>query len=206
MKTLCLSIAKKLAPGIICVMLILAGCSKDTPVNQENNLSTNESFIKNELSLTTDEEESLMFMVEEEKLAMDVYSVMLDLYGLQIFDHIIKSELRHVEAVSRLIEKYNLVNPVTGNPPGEFENEELQQLYSELIALGTISKTEALNVGVIIESTDIVDIQYYLDNVVEQANIEQVYSNLLAGSYNHLSAFEHELENYITDVPIGKQE
>ena len=43
--------------------------------------------------LSTAEIETLLFNIEEEKLAGDVYEVLSDLYDLQIFDRIAASEL-----------------------------------------------------------------------------------------------------------------
>ena len=122
-----------------------------------------DTYYKSSIELTEAEIESLLFMVEEEKLAMDVYVVMDQIYGLKVFELIKASEFNHVCAISRLIEKYELTNPIDGNLPGEFENEELQVLYNDLIALGSISRLKAIEVGILIEETDIEDIQTYLD-------------------------------------------
>ena len=78
-------------------------------------------------------------------------------------------------------------------PEGEFQNAELQELYNDLITLGSTSKYKAIGVGVMIEERDLQDIQYYLDNVVVREDIFQVYTNLLDGSANHLESFLSEL-------------
>ena len=181
---------------IICVlasMIMLTGCSKDPLTNSENNPFLDESTTKVGLSLTDAEIASLNYMVEEEKLALDVYTYWYEMYGLKIFDRISQSEVKHVSAVSKLFVKYSLDNPIDGNPAGYFENEDLQLLYNDLIEMGMQSKFYALNTGVIIENTDIIDIQTYLDEVVESKDLEQVYLNLLSGSYKHLAAFNEEL-------------
>ncbi len=46
--------------------------------------------------------------------------------------------------------------------------------------------------GVIIEETDIEDLEKALDLTVHR-DIKRVYTNLMAGSYNHLAAFESKL-------------
>jgi hypothetical protein len=135
-----------------------------------------------------------MYMVEEEKMAMDVYAKMFDLYGLIIFDNINQSEARHVAAVSRLIDKYELDNPIIGNPPGVFVNEELQKTYDDLIEKGSVSKLQAKYVGVTIEEQDIIDINNYLEEVVQSEDLEKVYSNLLSGSNSHLESFLAEID------------
>lgn len=170
-------------------MLVLSGCTKDPITSPDSCQFLDNSTLKSSNGLTSDEKASLMFMVEEEKLAHDVYTKMYEFYGLVIFDKIIQSESDHVAAVSFLIEKHELVNPITGNPPGVFQNEELQQLYIDLVALGSISTMDAIEAGVTIEEKDLQDIQYYLVSIVESKDLEQVYSNLMEGSKNHLEAY-----------------
>lgn len=179
--------------GMVSIMLILVGCTKNPEIKPA--LPLNLSAALPDEKITEEEKASLKYMVEEEKLAMDVYDEMFKLYGLKIFDNINQSEIRHVEAISNLIEKYGLENPIDDNLPGEFENEEIQQLYGDLIELGKSSKLQAINVGLIIEKKDIKDIQTYLDLIDEQKDIELVYENLLNGSINHLEAFLKEVDN-----------
>lgn len=138
------------------------------------------------------EKEGLIYMLEEEKLAHDVYVTLYEQWGVSIFQNIANSEQRHESQVESLIDKYSLENPVGDNPVGVFVNPELQQLYDDLIAQGSQSLTEALKVGVIIEETDIVDLQTYI-NQTDNADIQQVYERLLSGSENHLSAFTSNL-------------
>ena len=62
--------------------------------------------------LTEDEENALLFMCEEEKLARDVYSVLAEKWlELAIFTNIAVSEQIHMDAVLQLMEKYNLTDP-----------------------------------------------------------------------------------------------
>jgi hypothetical protein len=61
------------------------------------------------------------------------------------------------------------------------------------VAQGSASLVEALKVGATIEDLDIVDLRDRLEET-ENANIIQVYSNLMAGSENHLRAFVSNLE------------
>ena len=193
MKTSVFSQVQFIILVVICGLVLLTGCTQDPELNAEVMLTEEKSAVSSVENLSEDEISSLMYMVEEEKLAMDVYAEMLQLYGLVIFEKINQSELRHVEAVSNLIEKYGLENPIVDKLPGEFVNEELQLLYDDLITLGSVSKLQAINVGITIENKDIVDIQGYFDAVIESKNLEIVYTHLLNGSENHLAAFEQEL-------------
>ncbi|MDX2430296.1 MAG: DUF2202 domain-containing protein, partial [Bacteroides sp.] len=75
------------------------------------------------------------------------------------------------------------------NPPGVFQNEELQALYDELIEQGSESQEEALRVGALIEEVDIIDIQKELDEHATKEEVIRVYTNLIKASGNHLRAF-----------------
>ena len=86
-------------------------------------------------------------------------------------------------------------DPAADNGIGEFTNPDLQQLYDDLIQQGSISRAEALKVGVIIEKTDIDDLNEAIATA-EHNDIKTVYRNLLQGSLNHLDAFESSLVKY----------
>ena len=137
--------------------------------------------------LSSEEEAGLLFMREEEKLARDVYNVLYGEWGLQVFANISEGEQRHTDAVLYLLGKYDLDDPAMA--PGEFWDDYLQDLYDYLIIKGLTSITDAIEVGVIIEETDIIDIQHLLDQTNNE-DIIQVYNNLLEGSYSHLEAFQ----------------
>jgi hypothetical protein len=141
--------------------------------------------------LTEAEEEGLMYMREEEKLAGDVYDAMYDQWGLQIFDNISDAEVMHTDSVKTLLDRYGLDDPAAGLAPGEFTNPELQALYDELVATGSQSLTDALLVGALIEDVDIFDLQN-LES--DNPDIDLVYSNLERGSRNHMRAFVGQLE------------
>jgi len=142
--------------------------------------------------LTEAEIAGLIFMREEEKLAHDVYLAMYDLWGMAIFQNIASSEETHTIAVKQLLDTYNLPDPADTSPVGVFENENLQNLYDELIITGSLSLSDALKVGAAIEEIDILDLQEAL-TVVETDAIRRVYENLLKGSENHLRAFTSSL-------------
>ena len=146
---------------------------------------------KKSVTLTQKEIDGILFMREEEKLAHDVYVQFYDLYGNKIFLNISQSEQRHTEAVLRLINFYGLEDNAKAGI-GEFKNEELQELYDLLMSMGT-NLISALEVGVIIEETDIEDITALMEQT-EVKNILQVYGNLLNGSQNHLKSFESVLD------------
>ena len=153
--------------------------------------------------LSEDEINGLLYMVEEEKLARDVYLTLYNETGLVVFSNIAQSEQTHMDMVLSLIEKYNLTAPDTLNQVGVFQNEELQALYDQLVQMGSQSTEDALKVGALIEETDIKDLEDWIAKT-DNEDIKTVYSNLMKGSENHLRAFVGQLErlgvNYTAQV------
>jgi hypothetical protein len=137
--------------------------------------------------LSADESAALLYMREEEKLAHDVYVTMYAQWSLPIFQNISQSEQTHTEAVKALLNRYGLDDPAASQT-GIFTDPVLQSLYNDLIARGSQSLVDALKVGAAIEEIDILDLQSYLAQT-DNADIQQVFNNLMNGSYNHLRAF-----------------
>lgn len=142
---------------------------------------------------SADEIAGLVYMREEEKLARDVNLALYEIWGLPVFQNIAGSEQAHMDSVLMLLEQYGASDPAAGKGQGEFDNPVFQSLYEDLIAQGSQSQIEALLVGAAIEDLDIFDLQERLDDT-DNEYIIQVYSNLLAGSENHLRAFVSNLE------------
>ena len=144
---------------------------------------------------------SIWHMRQEEKLARDVYLTLYEEWEVPIFANISESEQRHMDAIKRLIDIYNLEDPVDGLPVGEYADQVFIDLYDELTELGAQSIIDAFGVGVRIEELDIADLNETLAETTTK-NVKRVYENLLAGSENHLAAFEYNLENYDPDSPV----
>lgn len=140
-----------------------------------------------------DDISTLLFMLEEEKMAGDLYEAFGDLYGARIFDNIAASEDNHFNALLAQADQMGLfIDSFVFAEAGVFQNDELQALYDSLLAQGSQSLTDAFEVGVLIELTDIDDISAAMAGV-EGTALEDVYQNLLDGSLNHLAAFEGQL-------------
>lgn len=141
--------------------------------------------------LTHAEFDGLLFMIEEEKLAGDVYSALDEKWDMRVFENIGRAELTHQAAIKRLLDRYSLPDPRMKE--GEFANETLQDLYNDLVAQGSVSVSDALMVGAAIEEIDILDLEEYMAQT-DKEDILLVYANLLRGSENHLRAFVNNLE------------
>ena len=148
------------------------------------------------------EREAISYMLEEEKVARDVYVALGETWTTPIFTNIANAEQVHMDRVRELVERYELPVPSTMETPGEFENGELQDLYNTLTVRGRESYEAALRVGVTIEETDLADLRTSLEEV-DNADIRAVFDRLVAGSENHLAAFSRQLDTGSASADVG---
>lgn len=191
---------------LIVTSFFVFACQSENPVSQvdEFNSSNSSSIISEKVQapgeLSEQERDGLIYMRLEEKLARDVYITFGDLYSYTAFLNIQTSEQNHMDAMKRLIDKYNIEDPVTTDSVGVFSNPDFQQLYDQYITQGSVSLYDALLAGKAIEELDIADLENQL-TFVDNQDIIRVYQNLLTGSQNHLAAFIKCLNSQIT---VGK--
>ena len=174
--------------------LAFTGCSKSPVVDEQLfEKSATLSSITDFPTLISGEDAGIIQMREEEKLARDVYNYLAVQWGMPVFSNIASSEQTHMDSIVTLIDQYGLTDPAS-DQSGVFTNQSLQDLYSSLIAQGSISIEEAFKVGAAIEEIDILDLQNRL-LLTAHPDIQLVFENLLNGSYNHLNAFATNLFN-----------
>lgn len=175
---------------LIFSLLSLLQCGR----NENENATIDSQNRKTGINLpqiTNNEKNNLVYMYEEEKLARDTYTYLYQKWQILEFNSIQKSEQSHMNAVENILIKYNISYPKLDI--GQFQNQELQNLYNLLISKGNISNIEALKVGATIEDVDIYDLQNQ-SSVTTNTLILKVYSNLMCGSRNHLRAFSKALK------------
>jgi len=176
---------------VITILTVLAGMTVSNLAGTKQRASR---LLPAAVQLTEAEEQHILYMREEEKLARDVYLTLYELWGAEIFANISESEQRHMDAVKNLITRYGLVDPVVDDAVGVFTNPYFAGLYDELVMAGESSPEEALKVGVHIEELDIADLELALQEISMRA-VRRVFQNLRDGSYNHLSAFQRNIES-----------
>ena len=155
-------------------------------------LSGGLSSCQPEQQLSTEDRDALVFMYEEEKLARDVYTTLSGLWSIQQLNMIQGSEQNHMDAIGDLMTTYDV--PFETLEIGVFENADLQSLYDDLVAEGSVSELAAVTVGATIEDLDIVDLQEYTMNTSSE-ELAAVYEQLTCGSRNHLRAFVMGIES-----------
>lgn len=140
-------------------------------------------------SLTQTDVSKLLYMIEEEKMARDVYDALYEQTGLNIFDKISDSEQTHYSTLLKTASKLGVDTGSLSTQAGVFTDVTVQSLYDQLILQGSQSTSNAIGVGILIEETDISDLQTSIDETTV-SSLDQVYSNLLNASLNHLWAFD----------------
>ncbi|MDC0357792.1 DUF2202 domain-containing protein [Oligoflexia bacterium] len=144
-------------------------------------------------TLSGSEVNAVLFMVEEEKLAGDVYEVLHGLWNAQVFSNISTSERRHEAALRAVLaSKVPELESYGTGLPGTFVNPDLQNLYNNLVIQGGTDLLAAYEVGALVEEVDIADLKSYIAET-SAADLTCVYQNLLRGSENHLRAFVKQL-------------
>lgn len=155
------------------------------------------------------EKTALLKMVEEEKLARDVYIALAEKWDINPFINIAKAEQVHMLQVQALLEKYKI--DYVAQEESKFSSHDVQELYNQLVQQGSTSQIEAFKVGMLIEEMDIADINSEIVKV-DNEDIKQIFVNLRQGSENHLMAFNRQLlinnekyqPKYLTQVDIEK--
>lgn len=189
--------------ALVIAPLFLVGCTPSTfsttmpPVETKvssapiSSASPSVPTVDEGLSSDAATAEQLSYLIEEEKLAHDVYLAMFELWGAKTFGNILNSEASHQDQVLTVMANYGVEDP-RDSQRGVFVNPELQELYNDLVAKGSISLIDAFEVGVAIEELDIADLTEML-STAKDADVIAMMELLRRGSENHLRAFNSKL-------------
>ncbi|EDM23598.1 DUF2202 domain-containing protein [Caminibacter mediatlanticus TB-2] len=140
-------------------------------------------------TISLQEHKDLVDILEEEKLARDVYLTLGKKWNIPVLLGVAKrSETFHMRMVKELLKRYKLENPIKSEKIGYFTLPKYQKLYKELVKKGSKSKIDALKVGALIEDLDLYDI-HEAKNRTDNKDIKFIYSNLIRGSEHHMVKF-----------------
>lgn len=185
----------------ILISYLLIGCGNDNSTHNSNS------------TLNQEAKDTLSFMGNEERLAYDIYLRLYEEYPLQQFYNIANNgEKKHIEAVQTLVRKYitsydqfsnvdldelsyKEVN-VEDMQRGVYDIKAIQDLYDTLILKGLQSQQDALEVGCMVEVTDINDLDEKIQ-IAQNSNADDLVTTfefLRDGSYSHYWAFDNALK------------
>ena len=141
-------------------------------------------------SLTTTQKTQLKHLIEEEKLARDVYTFLSAKVTTRKFSNIARSEQTHMNYMATILTKYKQSNPTAGKAAGVFLSKDVQDLYNTLTVEGVAGQLQAFGVGVKIENVDIASIKTLLTKSMP-VDVKAALDLMLAASYNHLEAYQY---------------
>lgn len=133
---------------------------------------------------------NLIFAIEEERVAHDIYAAAAARWNLRVFANIAESEARHAAALTQLAATVGVQPPAA--KAGVYATADLQALYDQLLVLVNGSATGALRAGALIEETDIADLRRLSAQATDEGS-KAVIANLVSASVNHLGAFVRNL-------------
>lgn len=187
-------------------------------LNSVANLPANvkEALLTSQSTLTQDLKNTLAYMGNEERLAHDLYLKLYETHPFQQFYNIAtKSETTHIQTVQLLIKKYisdvseftnvdltelnykdaNLSSMV----PGTYDVKAIQDLYDTLLKKGQSSEQASLEVGCMVEVTDVNDLTSDIQTASDAnaTDIKTAFEFLRDGSYNHYWAFDNALKTQL---------
>jgi hypothetical protein len=144
-------------------------------------------------ALTAAQASALQAMAEEEKLALDAYTVLGRTWTRNAFANIARSEANHLSQVRSLLTAYGLSDPTSGLATGSFATPEFTALYAKLVASGQGSQAAAFEAGRTIELDDISRLDAALAPAGLPSDVALVYDSLRSASYTHLATFDRLL-------------
>lgn len=129
---------------------------------------------------------ALLFQIDEERMARELYLAFAEKWGLQPFRNIPQAETRHEQIMRELAVRAGIAAPTS--VAGRFDSAEVQQRYDALLALGLESADSALRVGAFVEEQDISDLKALIATTDNEA-LKNAAMALKTGSGQHLRAF-----------------
>ncbi len=138
-------------------------------------------------------DKKLWYQLEVKKLTMEFYNEMYIKWNLLAFRNLSRSEKKHMNCLQLLIFEVGDQNLIDLKPAGEFEHQDLQELYTNVIFLGKESENKAFIAAANLEEKNIQDIKY-LQSILKNENADYYLTNLLESDKCHLNAMVCELK------------
>jgi len=191
------------------ISLLIIGCGGSGKGKGGGKGSFTASLSDTSTELSEEQKYALAYMWHEEKLAYEIYLELNKIQPANQFVNIAtKSEIKHIAAVEEIVKNYdiNITNlkdytidysqeELRAMPTGKFAIDKIQKLYDALYAKGIKSQKDAMEVGCMVEVTDIIDLKESLKEAEGKQDLVDTFDFLLRGSYNHYWAFDKGMKN-----------
>lgn len=139
-------------------------------------------------------ESIVLYLLEQEKLAHDVYRSLDTMWVTDIFNRVANEEYQHVGKLSAVAAEFmiNVPNHFNEYPMGQFIDTKLRRLYGELMAAANFSLEDAYRACAALEERKMYDLKVAL----KEPNFELenlTYKALLLGSEDNFKVFVRAL-------------
>jgi len=138
------------------------------------------------LTLSAGAQAALLFQIDEERMAGELYRAWGAKWDLVPFAHIPLAEARHETVLRQLATRAGLALPAA--VPGHFASAEVQKRHDDLLPLGLVSADGALRAAAYVEEVDIADLRTLLAST-DNAAWQEIAAMLETASGHHLGAF-----------------
>ncbi|MBN2174050.1 MAG: DUF2202 domain-containing protein [Bacteroidales bacterium] len=202
MKTQSFNLTNKMLLGVILIVSVLFGCSKDDEVANPVYPPSSGGQSK---SLSAVEKQDLLYIAEKEKLMHDIYQAMYRWNNNDIFAQIRLGKAEHLSLLSLKIDKYGLENPIAFSSEGEYQNTSLQEAYNDFKAKGVLNNSDAIEYGKSLEESLIGELGAVIGEVSGNSDLVQVYNKILTESKAHLEVLIDETKETVNTNDSGNQ-
>lgn len=191
------TIRRQALAALVLTTLAVSGCTTTEDSAQPADTSTTTTTTAPAeivtYASTYESADLLARLIEEEKVAHDLYLAFEEQYGARVFSNIKRSEVTHQDHVLAVMEATGVEDPRIPEP-GQFRDAELQALYDDLLAQGSVNLPAAYQAGVDFEALDIAGLEAELEKAPESdIGLTTLIQRLLDGSRNHLAAFQRQV-------------
>ncbi len=138
------------------------------------------------LTLSPAVQAALLFQIDEERMAGELYRAWGAKWDLAPFANIPLAEVRHETVLRQLATRAGLALPAA--VPGQFASAEVQKRHDDLLPLGLASADGALRAAAYVEEVDIADLRTLLAST-DSAALRELSAMLETASGHHLGAF-----------------
>ena len=175
--------------GALALAIIMTSCSKDDDVQpaytpQDGNAQ-----------LSTQEYTGLIDLYEQQKLHLDVYTMVSEETGSALFQKLLLEEEIVLDLLAEKFEAYDERNPLKLKVPGEFLSSEAQQTYSDFQFAVNAGLLPVLQLAVDMEESTVADIKVYMD-VLQKEDITLVCTEMKANSTTHIDLIKNEMKSH----------
>lgn len=145
------------------------------------------------IPLTESEAEGIKLIIEENKLARDLYIEFYEMWEYDTFNKVSISDALYMDKTKVALERFKINDPVENDDKGVYESLYITKLYRDLLKKGKSDPFEAMRIGTTLEEMHIKDLNDLLENTSNDDLIE-LYTELKLGAISHIRAFYNLLK------------